>query len=261
MAQFVALSLAHSGGSVSAQPRDLASVSTAEVVATYPHASDAFTQGLELHDGRLYESTGLHGRSSLRVVDLVTGVVERRVEVPTKYYAEGMTILDGRVYQLTYRAGRCFVYDAATLDPIAEHAYAGEGWGLTHHEGLLVMSDGTHVLRFFDPDSFVEQRRVSVHDGDRAITDLNELEMVDGELYANVWRSDRIARIELATGRVLGWIDLSLLRESLADTAVGAEPEAVLNGIAWDATERRLFVTGKLWPSLYEIRVVPLASP
>ncbi len=244
---------------VSGQERvaEPARLSTTEVVATFPHATDAFTQGLELHEGRLYESTGLSGRSSLRVVDLATGTVERRVVVPPKYYAEGMTILDGRVYQITYRSGRCFVYDATTLALVAQHTYVGEGWGLTHHEGLLVMSDGTNVLRFFDPRTFAEVRRVFVHDGERAVAQLNELEMVDGELFANVWHSDRVARIDLATGRVRGWIDLAFLREQLALT----EPEAVLNGIAWDATARRLFVTGKLWPSLYEIRIVPLVDP
>jgi glutamine cyclotransferase len=229
-------------------------LSGAEIVATHPHAIDAFTQGLELRDGRLYESTGLHARSSLRIVDLATGAIEQRVEVPAKYYAEGMTILEGRVYQLTYRSGHCFVYDADTLAPITQHRYEGEGWGLTHHEGQLVMSDGTHVLRFFDPHTFDEVRRVFVHEGERAITNLNELEWVEGEIFANVWRSDRIARIDPATGRVSGWIDLAFLRESLALI----EPEAVLNGIAWDETRRRLFVTGKLWPSLFEIRLVPL---
>lgn len=247
--------------SVDGQDRAIARTSTAEIVATFPHAPDAFTQGLELHDGRLYESTGLHGRSSLRVVDLATGTVTQQIDVPAKYYAEGMTVLDGRVYQLTYRSGHCFVYDAATLALITQHRYEGQGWGLTHHEGLLVMSDGTNVLRFFDPATFTEVRRVFVHDGERAVTNLNELERVDGELFANVWQSDRIARIDLATGRVNGWIDLAFLRESLASTHVGAEHEAVLNGIAWDATQRRLFVTGKLWPSLYEIRVVPLGAP
>ena len=224
---------------------------TAEIVATFPHAADAFTQGLELHAGRLYESTGLHGRSTLRVVELETGEVLRQREVSSTYYAEGLTVLDGRAYQLTYQSGVCFVYDAETLAVTAERAYAGEGWGLTHHEGALVMSDGTPVLRVLDPETFAERRRITVRDGAVPVEELNELEMVEGELFANVWMTDRIARIELETGRVTGWIELPFLREQLHLT----EPQAVLNGIAYDADSGRLFVTGKLWPTLFEIRL------
>lgn len=228
-------------------------VYTADVVATFPHAPEAFTQGLELYRGRLYESTGLHGHSSVRVVDLETGRVDLRTSVAAEHYAEGLTVLDGHVYQLTYQSQRCFVYDAETLEPITEHTYPGEGWGLTHADGSLILSDGTSVLRFLDPDTLAEQRRLTVREGTAPVDQLNELEMVEGELFANVWMSDRIARIDLATGQVTGWIELAFLREGLGLT----EPQAVLNGIAYDADRQRLFVTGKLWPALYEIRVRP----
>lgn len=229
-----------------------APVDTAEIVAVYPHDVGAFTQGLELHDGVLYESTGLLGRSSLRIVERETGRVVRQRDVSDAYYAEGLTLLDGSIYQLTFRSGVCFVYDAETLAVTREHAYPGEGWGLTHHDGALWMSDGTPELRVLDPATFEERRRVTVRDEHGPVEDLNELEMVEGELYANVWMSDRIARIDPETGRVLGWIDLAFLRASLQLT----EEQAVLNGIAYDAEHRRLFVTGKLWPKLFEIRVV-----
>ena len=230
--------------------RETAATYTADVVASFPHSAEAFTQGLELHEGRLYESTGLLGHSSLRVTDLESGRILQLHALAPELFAEGLTVLGDRVYQLTYRSGRCFVYDAHTLEPIAEHAYRGEGWGLTHSDRSLILSDGTSVLRFLDPDTFAEQRTLSVVDGDVSVEQLNELEMVEGELFANVWMSDRIARIDLASGHVIGWIDLAFLREGLALS----ERQAVLNGIAYDATSRRLFVTGKLWPMLYEIR-------
>jgi glutamine cyclotransferase len=223
----------------------------ADVVATFPHAPEAFTQGLEIYDGRLYESTGLHGHSSVRIVDLETGRVDRRVSVAAEHYAEGLTIFGGRVYQLTYQSQRCFVYDAETLERVGEHTYPGEGWGLTHDAVSLILSDGTSTLRFLDPETFAEQRTLDVREGDAPVEALNELEMVEGELFANVWMSDRIARIDLTTGQVTGWIDLGFLRAELGLT----EPQAVLNGIAYAPESHRLFVTGKLWPTLYEIRV------
>jgi len=245
------LALALLIGCGGAQQAPRAPVARAHVVATYPHATDAFTQGLELHDGWLYESTGLAGYSSLRVVDLATGEIESRVAVPEALYAEGITIVNDRVYQLTYQTQRGFVYDAETLEVVGERIYEGEGWGLTHVGGELVMSDGTSRLRVLDPETFRVTRVLDVRDGDTPVDQLNELEMVEGELYANVWMSDRIARIDLASGRVLGWIDLAFLRAGLGLT----ERQAVLNGIAYDEAQRRLFVTGKLWPLLYEIRV------
>lgn len=226
---------------------------SARIVAVYPHASDAFTQGLELHEGRLYESTGLHRRSSLRVVELETGHVLQLRSVSDAHYAEGLTISGGRIFQLTYQSGLCLEYDLESLELRGERAYPGEGWGLTHHEGSLILSDGTSTLRFLDPDTFTERSRLTVRDDAGPVERLNELEMVEGELFANVWRTDRIARIEPATGRVTGWIELAFLRESLHLT----EPEAVLNGIAYDDDSDRLFVTGKLWPKLFEIALEP----
>lgn len=226
---------------------------TADVVATYPHDPEAFTQGLELVDGRLMESTGLYGQSSIRLVELTTGRVLEQRDVSEAYFAEGLTVLDGRAFQLTWESGRAFVYDVATLDVLGERTYGGEGWGLTHDAGALVMSDGTNVVRILDPETFAVTRRVTVLDGARPVRNLNELEMVEGELFANVWMTDRIARIDLESGRVTGWIDLPFLREQVGVT----DRDAVLNGIAYDAASNRLFVTGKLWPTLFEIRVRP----
>ena len=228
-------------------------VFTAEVVARIPHSPRAFTQGLELHDGLLYEGTGLSGRSEVRILELESGRELRSIALASEHYGEGLTVLGGRVYQLTLRSERCFVYDARTLERVAEHAYRGEGWGLAHDERSLIMSDGSDVLRFLDPTSFAEQRRVRVRDGLTPVTRLNELEAVGDEIWANVWRTDRIARIDPVTGRVLAWVDLAPLREEVALT----EPEAVLNGIAYDEASGRLFVTGKLWPTLFEIRLGP----
>lgn len=231
--------------------------SVATVVARLPHATDAFTQGLAFHAGLLYESTGLHGHSSLRVIDPATGAVLRRRAVAAEHYAEGLTVLGGRVFQLTYQTHRCFVYDAETLEPVATHEYPGEGWGLTHDGRSLILSDGTDALRFVDPETFAERRRVRVTDGGAPLDQINELEMVEGELLANIWRSDRIARIDPASGRVLGWIELPFSRESLGLD----EPEAVLNGIAYEPSTRRLLVTGKLWPAMFEVALSGGASP
>lgn len=223
----------------------------ADVVTRIAHTPDAFTQGLVFDQGRLYESTGLNGQSSLRELDPATGRVLRRRDLAEEFFAEGLTILDGKIYQITWRSQRCFVYDAATLRPIAEHAYHGEGWGLTHDGRNLILSDGTDRLRFFDPTTFAELRSVRVRDGERYIEQLNELEMVDGEVYANIWHDDRIARIDPATGRVVGWIDASTVHASMGLT----DPEAVTNGIAWEPRTRRLILTGKNWPAMFEVRL------
>lgn len=226
-------------------------VYTAEIVARFAHDPDAFTQGLEFHDGLLFESTGLHGHSSVRAVEPATGHVVRSRPVAAEHFAEGLTVFNGRVYQLTLDSGRCFVYDPLTLEPITELTFAGDGWGLTHDARSLILSDGTDTLRFMDPTTFAEQRRVRVVDGAAGVERLNELEMVDGELFANVWHTDRIARIEPSTGRVLAWIDLRALRPPVS----AEEPEAVLNGIAFEPSTHRLLVTGKLWPEMFEIRL------
>ena len=228
---------------------------TYQVINRYPHDPGAFTQGLIFDNGLLYESTGLHGRSSLREVDLATGAVRRRVNVPAEYFAEGMTMLEGRIYQLTWQSQVGFIYDAATLAQVGQFSYMGEGWGLTHDRHLLIMSDGTNRIRFLDPVDFRVVRTIGVVDGSGdPVTRLNELEYIEGQIYANVWQTNAIARIDPASGRILGWIDLAGLLPA-------GTPGDVLNGIAYDAASRRLFVTGKLWPYLFEIRVIPRSSP
>lgn len=222
-----------------------------EVVRRIPHDPEAFTQGLTFFEGQLYESTGLNGRSSVRVLDATTGAVLRRREVDEAHFAEGLTVFGRRVFQLTYVTERCFVYDVDTLAPVTEHRYEGEGWGLTHDGRSLILSDGSDTLRFVDPETFAERRRVRVTDHGAPVDQLNELEMVDGELFANVWHSDHIARIDPATGDVRGYLELPFSRASLGLR----EREAVLNGIAYEPSTGRLLVTGKLWPWIFEIRL------
>lgn len=221
-----------------------------EVVNTYPHDPAAFTQGLLYRDGFLFESTGLKGRSTLRKVELETGEVLARHIVDARYFGEGLTDWGDRLVQLTWETNIGFVYEVASLRPISTFSYRGEGWGLTHDSRRLIMSDGTPTLRFLDPSTFKETGSVAVRDGDLSVDDLNELEFVNGSIFANVWFTDSIAMIAPESGVVTGWIDL---RGLLPDReARGAD---VLNGIAYDARGDRLFVTGKLWPRLFEIRL------
>jgi glutamine cyclotransferase len=226
---------------------------TYKIVHTYPHDPHAYTQGLIYLDGHLYESTGLNGRSSLRMVDLDTGHVEQEIPVPSKYFAEGLTNWGSTLVQLTWLAHTGFIYDRFSFRQLRTFHYDGEGWGLTQDGRSLILSDGTATLRFLDPVTFAVTRSIVVKDGESPVTQLNELEYVRGEIYANVWHTDRIARIAPVTGKVLGWIDLS----GLLAADKHSDPEAVLNGIAYDAAHNRLFVTGKLWPTLFEIEVVP----
>lgn len=225
---------------------------TYAIVRAYPHDPAAFTQGLVYADGVLYESTGLYGRSSLRRVALETGEVLQQRDLPAEYFGEGLALFDGRLIQLTWQNNTGFVYDAASFALQQTWAYPTEGWGLTHDGAHLIMSDGSATLRFLDPRTFQAQREVLVTDGGRPVGLLNELEYVNGEVFANVWQTDWIARIDPQTGRVLGWIDLSGLLAP--EERQGAD---VLNGIAYDAQNGRLFVTGKLWPKLFEITLAP----
>jgi glutamine cyclotransferase len=221
------------------------------VVNVYPHDRQAFTQGLIWCDGFLYEGTGLHGASSLRKVRLETGRVIEQHSLERQYFGEGITEWGGRLLQLTWNSNLGFVYDRAGLKVRGTFRYPGEGWGLTHDRDRLIMSDGTATLRFLDPKTFRETGRLNVQNGGAPLADLNELEFVRGEIFANVYRTDLIARISPKTGAVTGWIDLSgLLPE--ADRRI---PVDVLNGIAYDAGGNRLFVTGKLWPKLFEIEL------
>jgi len=222
-----------------------------EVVHFWPHDPRAFTQGLVFSNGNLLESTGQEGRSSLRRVEFDEGKVIQKVDVPEPYFAEGITLLKGKIYQLTWQHHLGFVYDALTFDKIGQFNYGGEGWGLTNDGQSLILSDGTQQIRFLDPDTFQVRKTISVVDGGRPVLEINELEYVQGEIYANIWHDDRIARIDPQSGKVIGWIDLTGL---LAPGEVHDE-EAVLNGIAYDEKNSRLFVTGKLWPKLFEIRL------
>lgn len=224
-----------------------------EVVASYPHDTSAFTQGLFFENGVLYESTGRHGQSSLRKVDLKTGEVLRIRNLDDTYFGEGAAMAGNKIVQITWRSRKGLVYDKDTFDLLETFTYPGEGWGLTYDGRNLVMSDGTAVLRYLDAATFRETGTLEVYDEAGPVQSLNELEYVEGEIFANLWGSDRIARINPETGRVKGWIDLSgLLPEK--DRKGG---EDVLNGIAYDPGGKRLFVTGKLWPKLYEIRIAP----
>jgi glutaminyl-peptide cyclotransferase len=220
------------------------------VVRVYPHDRTSFTQGLEYVDGVLYEGTGLVGRSALRKVDLETGKALQHHALEERYFGEGITAWRDRIVQLTWKDEVGFVYDRKTLREVGRFRYTGEGWGLTNDGKALIMSDGSADLRFLDPRTFAETRRLSVHDAGKPVHRLNELEIVRGEIWANVWQSNRIARISPRTGEVIGWVDL----RGLLDPA-DARGVDVLNGIAYDRIRDRVFVTGKLWPKLFEIEV------
>ncbi|MBU2055357.1 MAG: glutaminyl-peptide cyclotransferase [Proteobacteria bacterium] len=221
------------------------------VVRTYPHDRQAFTQGLACADGVFYEGTGLHGRSSLRKVDRASGRVLKEVRLEPHYFGEGIAVFGDRIVQLTWRSQIGFVYDKKTFRLLEKFSYPGEGWGLTHDGKRLIMSDGTAVLRVLDPKDFRETAKISVHDERGPVAGLNELEYVRGAIYANVWPTDEIAVIDPRTGRVKGWIDLQGLLDKGDSPGVD-----VLNGIAYDALGNRLFVTGKLWPKVFELRLI-----
>ena len=222
-----------------------------EVVNTFPHDAQAFTQGIIFQDGALLESTGLERHSTLRRVELQTGKVTQKVDVPPYFFAEGMTLFGGKVYQLTWKGEKGFVYDPQTFKKTGEFPYEGEGWGLTHDADSLILSDGSDKIRFIDPNTYQVRRTIGVNDGGRPVLELNELEYVKGEIYANVWHDNRVARIDPQTGRVLAWVDFT----GLLKPGEVTDEEAVLNGIAYDEAGDRLFVTGKLWPKIFEVRL------
>lgn len=224
-----------------------------EVIHAYPHDPDAYTQGLIFLDGALYESTGREGHSSIRKVDLQTGKVLQRYDLAPEYFGEGLTDWGNNLLQLTWQSGKCFVYDRASFRLVQTFSYKGEGWGLTHDDKQLIMSDGTPELRFIDPATFQELRRITVTYKGKPVENLNELEFIHGEIFANIWMMDRIAIISPEDGRVLKWIDLSHLFPDRDTTNMNA----VLNGIAYGEKSDRIFITGKLWPKLFEIRLVP----
>ena len=230
--------------------RSQAPIAKYRVVRVYPHDPDAFTQGLVYLDGFLYEGTGLNGRSSIRKVKLENGEVVQIQKLDSQYFGEGIAVKGDTIYELTWQSEIGFLYDRATFTRKGTFNYKGEGWGLTHDGRRLIMSDGTAFLRFLDPVTFKELSRIQVKDGTTPVGNLNELEYVKGEIFANVWQSHRIARIAPKTGRVIAWLDLEGLL-----TPREAQQADVLNGIAYDATGDRLFVTGKLWPKLFEIKI------
>lgn len=228
-----------------------------EVVNTFRHDPGAFTQGLVFRDGFLYESAGQYGKSTLRKVDLATGKVLKSYSLPEEYFAEGMTILGDKIYQITWQENTAFVYDM-NFKLLKELRYSGDGWGLTNDGTHLIMSDGTHVIRFVNPDTFETERTIVLKDEKgRAITQINELEFVKGEIWANIWHSEtmgkpnHVARIDPKDGKLLGWINL----QGISPEDVARNSENVLNGIAYDAVGDRVFVTGKQWQKLFEIKI------
>jgi len=229
-------------------------VYTYRTVNVFPHDPTAFTQGLVYQDGIFYEGTGLRGQSTLRKVDPATGQVLTGIRLPDEFFGEGIAILGQRLYQLTWQENTGFIIDKDSFELLGTWRYEGEGWGLATDGQQLIMSDGTNELRFLDPSTLQEVGRVAVVDADgQPVARLNELEWVEGEVWANVWQTDLIARIDPASGRLLGWIDLTGL---LPDEDRAVQRVDVLNGIAYDAATGRLFVTGKWWPKLFEIELV-----
>jgi glutaminyl-peptide cyclotransferase len=222
-----------------------------QVVRTYPHDRNAFTQGLIWRDGLIYESTGLVGRSSLRKVDLTTGAVKQQVAVPEPYFAEGLADIGNRLFQLTWQHGRVFVYDKNTLNRVHELGYEGEGWGLCYDGRALVMSNGSDALTVRAPETFAVTRTVKVTRAGRALDRLNELECVGGDVYANVWMTDTIVRIDMKTGHVTATFDASGLLTPAE--RLGTD---VLNGIAYDPADQTFLITGKLWPKLFRVKFV-----
>ncbi len=223
------------------------------VVQSFPHDRDAVTQGLVVHRGELFESTGGYGTSSVRRVNLRSGRVLRESPLADELFGEGLAAVGDALYQLTWRAGLGLIYDSKTLAPSGQFTYAGEGWGLAWDGTQFIMSDGSALLRYLDPESLRETRRVEVRDRDQPIAALNELEFVEGHLFANVWNRTRIAVIDPDSGQVRGWLDL----QEILPTPFRTESVGVLNGIAYDGDQGRLFVTGKRWPRLFEIELIP----
>ena len=227
-------------------------VYTYQVVNTYPHDHQAFTEGLVFEDGFLYEGTGLYGSSTLRRVELETGKILKVCELPAQFFGEGVTIYEDKIVQLTWKSHLGLVYDKESFELLQKFSYPSEGWGITYDGKHLIMSDGTSTLHFLNPETFEEVSRIEVSANDIPVTRINELEYIQGEIYANIWQTDYIARIDLQTGEVVGWIDL----EGILSPEEDDETVDVLNGIAYDAKDDRLLVTGKFWPKLFEIKLL-----
>jgi glutamine cyclotransferase len=232
-----------------------APVSGYKIVAEFPHSTSSYTEGFFYRDGLFYEGTGLKGSSAVLVVEPETGKVLQSRSLPEEYFGEGIIDWGPNIYEWTWQSHICFVYDRFSLRPAGQFMYSGEGWGMTRTSREIITSDGTATLRFRNPKTFQEIRHMVVKDNGKPVEELNELEYVKGEIYANIWHSDRIARISPKDGHILGWIDLT----GLMPASRRVNEESVLNGIAYDAQHDRLFVTGKQWPTVFEIRIVPAA--
>lgn len=229
-----------------------APVSSYKVVAKYPHSTSSYTEGFLYLDGLFYEGTGLQGHSAVLVTQPETGLPVQQHDLPPQYFGEGIVNWGPNIYEWTWKSHICFVYDRFTFRLVKQFSYSGEGWGMTRNAKHIITSDGTATLRFRDPATFKETRHIVVKDGGQTIDQLNELEYIKGEIYANIWHSNKIARIAPQDGHVIGWIDLS----GLLPANQKLNDESVLNGIAYDAQHDRLFVTGKQWPAVFEIKVV-----
>lgn len=227
------------------------------VIQAWPHDPAAFTQGLVFYDGDLLESTGLNGQSTLRDVEMETGRVLKQISIPSEYFAEGLAVMGTRAYQLTWRNRKGFIYDVATFRQEGEFSYSGEGWGLATDGQWLILSDGTSRIRFLDPETFRVVRAIDVTAAGRPIERLNELEWIKGEIFANVWQTDEVVRIDPSSGIVRGIIDFTGLLPG-GERRPGTD---VLNGIAYDAAHDKLFVTGKRWPKIFEVRLKPRSAP
>ena len=227
-------------------------VYTYKVVNTYPHDRNAFTEGLVFEDGVLYEGTGLRGYSNLRRVKLETGEILQICELPPQFFGEGVTVYGNKIIQLTWQSHIGFIYDKYSFKLLQEFNYPDEGWGIAHDGKHLIMSDGTATLHFLDPETFEEISQIEVSANNTPVTRINELEYIQGEIYANIWQTERIARIDPLTGQVIGWIDL----KGILSPGDDSETVDVLNGIAYDLKNSRLFVTGKFWPKLFEIELI-----
>jgi glutamine cyclotransferase len=225
---------------------------TYQIVKTYPHNESAFTQGLVYEDGTLYEGTGLYRQSTIRQVDLETGNVTQIYSLPAHFFGEGITIFENKIIQLTWKNNIGFVYNKENFELLQQFNYFTEGWGLTNNSSALIMSDGTATLHFLDPQTFQIINQIVVYDEKGPVTRLNELEYINGSIYANIWLEDTIAIINPQSGNVTGWIDLSGLKDLMNSTT----SDNVLNGIAYDSNKNRLFVTGKNWSKLFEIKLV-----
>ncbi len=237
-------------------PINSAPVTGFKVIAKYPHSTESYTEGFFYLDGLFYEGTGLKGQSQLLAIQPETGHALQKVNLPAEYFGEGIVDWGPNIYEWTWQSHLCFVYDRFSFRRLKQFTYTGEGWGMTHNKTELITSDGTATLRFHNPATFAETHSIVVKDGATTIDQLNELEYIKGEIYANVWHSDRIARISPRDGHVIAWIDLT----GLLPASEKRNDESVLNGIAYDAKHDRLFVTGKQWPWIFEIKLVSKAA-